>query len=59
MQFKCIPLTIPSELASSGAKHARAYGGVTSDALLDYAATCEEYRSQRIRLESFIADERK
>jgi hypothetical protein len=57
VQQSCIPIT-PSvaNALGGGAEHARGNGkGLTSDWLLEYAAKCEQYRSERIALEKFLA----
>ncbi len=48
----CVPLTKPSINSPSGAKHAR-QAGIELQWLYDYAAECEEYRSDVIVLQEF------
>lgn len=52
----CVTPARKPDLIYAGREYARADGSVagTSDDFRDYAAECETYRSERIRLESFI-----
>ena len=55
----CMPVTNTSFTSSGRIKHAGGNDkGLRSEWLLGYSATCETYRSQRMILEKFIADER-
>ena len=56
VQPRCVPVASgqPNAL-KAGAEHARPYArGIRTEWLLDYAAQCETYRSERIVLEKFI-----
>lgn len=53
-----VPTTGVANNTSGGGKHAGSYG-VTSDALYEYSAECETYRSEVILLNNFGLGERK
>ena len=51
----CVLVSGRTDPVGVGAEHAGRDGkGISGEWLLGYAATCETYRSERIRLESFI-----
>ena len=54
--MSCVTPSRKPDLIYAGREYARTDGAVagTSDDFRDYAAECETYRSERIRLESFI-----
>jgi hypothetical protein len=52
VQSSCVH--IKPNAQSSGAEHAGS-NGISSEWLLEYAAQCETYRSERIVLEEFLA----
>ena len=60
VRANCVLVSSPANPGETRAEHARRNEqGISSHWLLDYAAVCEQYRSERIVLEKFIADERR
>lgn len=53
-QSRCVPVSNASNTQPTRAEHAGS-NGISSDWLLDYAAQCETYRSERIILEKFVS----
>lgn len=58
MYSSCVSVSSTANSAPGGKQYAR-QDGLSTDWLLEYAAECETYRSQRIRLEEFLNNERK